>query len=248
MLLKVEGVVVRTMDYGEGNKIISLYTREAGKISVMARGAKKLNSRFGAVTQLFTYGQYVVYKAGSMGTLNAAEIIRSHQKLREDIRMAAFSAYIAEMYEKLLAEMEPSAIMFQQLLAFLDWLEEGKEPDVPAHILEMKMLGLSGYMPQLACCVSCGAEQEEWAFSAAAGGLLCPRCRHKDASAIVISSGTLKLLRLFQRVDLRNIGTIDVKPATKLQLKKCMRSLMDAYLDIRWKSRSFLDQLEKYEL
>lgn len=249
MLLKVEGVVVRAMDYGEGNKIISLYTKEAGKLSVMARGAKKIKSRYAAVTQLFTYGQYVVYKGGSMGTLNAAEIIRSHQKLREDIRLTAFSAYIAEMYDKLMAEAEPSPNMFEQLLAAFASLEQDKEPEILTHIVEMKMLALSGYMPELARCVSCGSEQGNWTFSAAAGGLLCPRCRGKDPAAVVLADRTLKLLRLFQRVDLRKIGSIDVKADTKLQLKRCMRSLMDAYLDAaRWKSRSFIEQMEKYEM
>lgn len=250
MLYKVEGVVVRAMDYGEGNKIISLYTREAGKMSVMARGAKKMNSRYAAVAQLFTYGQYVVYKSrmGSMGTLNAAEIVRSHQKLREEIRLAAFAAYIAEMYEKLLPELEPNPVLFEQLLAAFLALEQGKEPAILANIVEMKMLALSGYMPELNACVSCGAEQGEWAVSAVSGGLLCPRCRGKDAAAIPVAGATLKLLRLFQRVDLRSIGSIEVKPATMLQLKRCMSSLMDAYLDVRWKSRSFIEQMEKYEL
>lgn len=243
MLYKVEGIVIRSMDYGEGHKIISVYTREAGRMSVMARGAKKLKSRHGAITQLFTYGQFVVYKSGQMGTLNAGEIIDSHQKLREDLMKGAYAAYLAEMAEKLTGEMEPNSMLFEQLLAAFKGIEEGKPPYAISHIMEMKMLMLSGYLPELDQCVSCGREDGEMAFSITGGGILCPSCRARDPQAIGIGPGTLKLLRLFRQVDLRRLGQIEIKPVTETQLKICMRGLMDTYLDARWKSRSFLDQM-----
>lgn len=248
MLYKVEGIVIRSMDYGEGHKIISLYTREAGRLGVMARGAKKLKSRLGGVTQLFTYGEFVVYKAGQMGTLNHGEPIDAHQKLREDLMKAAYASYIAELYEKLTGEAEPNGMLFEQLLAALKALEEGKDPLTVAHIIEMKMLALSGYLPELSHCVSCGEVEGEMALSPSNGGLLCRACRGKDPSAIPLKEGTLKLLRLYQRMDLRRLGNVDIKPETGIQLKKSMRALMDTYLDIRWKSRSFLDQMDKYGL
>lgn len=248
MLYKIEGIVIRSMDYGEGHKIISIYTREAGKMSVMVRGAKKLKSRFGAITQLFTYGQFVVYKGGQMGTLNAGEIIDAHQKLREDLVKGAYAAYVAEMAEKLTGELEPSPMLFEQLLAALKNIEEGKAPFAVAHIVEMKMLILSGYSPELDRCVSCGRDDGEMFFSVIGGGLLCRACRARDPQAMAIGPGTLKLLRLFRQLDLRRLGQIEMKPVTQVQLKQVMRGLMDSYLDAKWKSRSFLDQMDKYGL
>lgn len=248
MLYKVEGIVIRSLDYGEGHKIISVYTREAGKMSVMARGAKKLNSRFGAITQLFTYGQFVFYKGGSssMGNLNAGEILESNQKLREDLMKGAYAAYIAEMVEKLTGENEPNGMLFAQLEAALKGIAEGKPAAFIAHVIEMNMLGLSGYLPELNHCVSCGRTEGDMALSYQGGGLLCPACRGKDPQAILPAAGTLKLLRLLRHVDLRRLGQVEMKPATERQLKQCMRGLTDLYLDNRWKSRSFLDQMEKY--
>lgn len=246
MLNKVEGIVIRSMDYGEGHKIISVYTREAGKLSVMARGAKKLKSRHGAITQLFTYGQFVVFKGNGMGTLNAGEIIDSHHKLREDLMKGAYAAYIAEMTDKLTGDNEPNRMLFEQLLAALKGIEEGKAPAIIAHIMEMKMLALSGYLPELDQCVSCGSAEGEMALSIAGGGLLCRSCRHRDPQALLPGPGTLKLLRLFRHVDLWRLGQVEVKPVTGLQLKQIMRGLVDQHLDARWKSRSFLDQMEKY--
>lgn len=255
MLSRMEGIVIRSMDYGEGNKIVSLFTEAAGKVSVMVRGAKKTNSRFAAVAQLFTHGDFVFFKSGhgGMGTLNNAELIEGYQKLREDLYMAAYGAYIAEMYERLMPEQESHPMMFIQLKAAMDALAEGKDGMIVIHIVEMKMLALSGYLPQLDACVSCGSDislstegpQHVW-LSVNHGGAICQRCRHTDPQALRVTQAAFKLLRLFQRIDLRRLGSVEIKPATKAELKQCMRAFMDAHLDMRWKSRGFIEQMDKY--
>lgn len=84
MLHRVEGIVIRSMDYGEGNAIITLCTENAGKVGVLVRGAKKVKSRHAALIQLFTVGEFVFFRNnGGLGTLNAGEITQSHHPLRE---------------------------------------------------------------------------------------------------------------------------------------------------------------------
>ncbi|MGV3465922.1 MAG: DNA repair protein RecO, partial [Heyndrickxia sp.] len=83
MLQKCEGIVIRTHDYGESNKIINVYTREFGKLGIMARGAKKPNSRLSAVSQLFTYGYFLVQTGNGLGTLQQGEMISSMRSIRE---------------------------------------------------------------------------------------------------------------------------------------------------------------------
>lgn len=248
MLHKVEAIVIRSMDYGEGNKIITLFTRDWGKVGVMARGAKKLKSRNSAITQLFTYGEYVYFKSSQMGTLNHGEIIESHHLLREDLAKTAYGAYLVEMVDRSVAEQEPNEFLFEQLKAGLTAIEEGKDAQITAHIFEMKILALSGYAPVVDECVACGESGGEWALSISLGGVLCSRCRQRDPAAVVLSEGTLKLLRLLRHVDLRRLGKVEVKPETRMQLKRCMRDFMDTHIGVKWKSRNFLDQMDKYEL
>jgi DNA repair protein RecO (recombination protein O) len=85
-------------------------------------------------------------------------------------------------------------------------------------------------------------------ISVSMGGLLCSRCRSRDAAAMVVSEGTLKLLNLFLQMDMRRLGAVNVKPNTKAELKICMREWMDTHVDVRFKSRGFLDQMEKYDM
>ncbi|MDF2814502.1 MAG: repair protein RecO [Paenibacillus sp.] len=246
MLYRVEGIVIRSFPYGEGHIILTLLTKEYGKMSVMVRGAKKAKSRHSAITQLFTYGEFVFFKSGSMGTLSNGEIIKAYQKLREDIHKSAYGAYMMELTDRLLGDQDRVGWVFDQLLAALDALEENKDEQIVSHIYEMRMLGLAGYTPDLTQCVSCGVVNGEMSLSAIQGGLLCPKCRHQDPASILISASVLKLLRLFVRMDIARLGTIEVTDTTRSQLKLCIRLLYDAHIDVKWKSRSFIDQMDKY--
>lgn len=249
MLRSVQGIVLRSMDYGEGNKIISLFTPELGKVGVMARGAKKVKSRHAAVTQLFTYGDFVFFKQrGQMGSLNSAEIIDAHHALREDLHMSAHASYLVEMTDRMLGDEEGSSSLFEQLKAGLMAIEEGKDMQIVVHLYEMKMFDLAGYLPVTDVCVSCGETLGITSFSPAMGGILCSRCRYKDAATIPIGEGTLKLLNIFPRMDMRRLGAVQVKNETKVQLKTCMRSYMDIHIGVQWKSRSFIEQMEKYNI
>lgn len=246
MLHTVQGIVLRTTDYGEGNKILRLLTREAGKVGVLARGAKKVKSRFGAVSQVFTCGEYVYFKSGGLGTLSSAEIVDAHHGLREDLMKSAYASYVVEMADRMLEDGEGGAALFDQLSAALSAIEDDKDAQIVVHIFEMQMLMMAGYTPVLEECVSCGSRTGPYVFSAQLGGTLCPLCLHKDPRGIELTEGVWKLLRLFTAIDIRRLGTTSVKTETKKVLKECMRAYMDAQIGVAWKARQFLEQMEKY--
>lgn len=249
MLYRVEGIVIRSMDYGEGNKIITLCTESNGKIGVLVRGAKKIKSRHAAMTQLFTYGEYVFFRQnGGLGTLNAGELIDAHAALREDLFLAAYASYACELLDKTLQDEEVGSFWFTQLKACLEGLSAGKDPQIVIHLFEMKILQAAGYGPSFEACISCGRTDDHLVVSPRLGGKLCRSCRHHDPAALQISPGTFKLLSLFEKMDLRRLGNIEVKDATKQELKTVMRHFMDMQLGLRLKSRQFLDQLDKYEI
>lgn len=247
MLVKWEGIIIRSVDYGESSKVITLFSREHGKVGIMARGAKKPKSRLAAVSQLFTHGYYLC-KAGvgtGMPDLSQGDIVESYREIRQDIVRTAYAAYIAELVDRLTHEREPNPFLFQLLLLTFRYIDEGKDPDILARIVESKMLVVAGLRPQLHACSHCGREEEPYTISVTQGGLLCPRCQSVDPYAIAVTPSTWKLLRLFQLFDLERLGDIEVKPATKSQLRHVLRSFMDTHLDLRLKSRSFLEQIEK---
>lgn len=244
MLQKCEGIVIRTNDYGETNKIVTLYTREWGKVGVMARGAKKPNSRLAAITQLFTYGYFLVQKSSGLGGLQQGEIISSFRNMKEDIFLTAYASYIIELTDKCTDDKKPNPYAFELLFQSLNYINEGFDPEIIMNIYEVKMLNSLGLHPTLNGCASCGSTDGTFAFSIREGGFLCHRCLHKDPYHYKISPATVKLLRLFYFIDLSRLGNISVKDETKKELKRIISAYYDEYSGLHLKTKGFLKQLD----
>ncbi len=244
---KCEGIVIRRIDYGENNKIITLYTREWGKIGVMARGANKANSRFSAVTQLFYYGYFLVQTSSGLGSLSQGESISSFRHIREDLVATAYASYIVELLDKGTDEKKVNPYLFELLYQVLNHIDEGYDPEVITMVFEWKMLGVLGIPPILDRCVNCGETEGEFSFSVREGGFLCHRCSHIDPYRLPLSANVVKLLRLFYYFDLAKLGKISLKEETKQELRRLIDLYYDTYSGITLKSKKFLKQLNKLD-
>lgn len=247
MIQKCEGIVIRRTDYGENNKIITIYTREWGKIGVMARGANKPNSRLSSVTQLFYYGYFLVQTSSGLGSLSQGESIESFRHIREDIISTAYASYIIELLDKATDDRKSNPYLFELLYQMLNYINEGYDPEVLTSIFEMKMLSVLGIPPVLDRCVSCNQTEGEFSFSVKEGGFLCHRCKDRDRYRIPTSPTTVKLLRLFYYFDLSRLGSISLKPETKKELKLIIESYYDEYSGLHLKSKKFLQQMHKLD-
>ncbi|GAB6933142.1 DNA repair protein RecO [Calditerricola satsumensis] len=245
MLVRVEGVVLRTMDYGEGHKIVTLFTREQGKMGAVARGAKKPRSRLAAVTQPLTHGLYLCHAGGELATLSQGEVLHAFSRIRHDLLQTAYAAYILEVTDRLLAEREAHPRLFDQLVGILEQIEAGKDPEILTRIYELRALAASGVRPHLDACVACG-RLEAAAFSVREGGFLCSACRPADRDALDLAPAAAGVLRRLARVNVGQIGTINVKAETKAQLRRLFHAFWDAHVGVRLKSRAFLEQLEAW--
>lgn len=245
MLKKVEGIVIRTNDYGESNKVITLYTRELGKVGIMSRGAKKPRSRLAAGSQLFMYGIFLYHQGSGLGTLTQADIIDSFRDVRNDLFTAAYAMYMIELTDKLTEEHQTNPYLFQLLYQMLHNLNEGVDAEVLMRIFEVKMLAVAGIKPELNECVSCNRTEMPHSFSIKEAGFLCKNCSHQDEHAYPLSAHTARLLRLFYYIDLERLGNISLKKETKQELKKILSSYYDEYSGLRLKSKRFLEQVER---
>ena len=246
MLQKCEGIVIRTTDYGETNKIITLYTREWGKLGVMARGAKKTNSRLSSITQLFTHGYFLVNRGTGLGSVQQGEIISSLRGIGEDIFLTAYASYIVELTDRCTEDRKPNPFQFELLFQTLTYLNEGYDPDVLMNIYEMKMLNVLGLHPILNQCSVCGNTDGHFSFSIREGGLLCHRCLGVDPYHFKISPATVKLIRLFYYFDLSRLGNISVKEETKAELKKVISAYYEEYSGLYLKTKKFLKSMEQF--
>ncbi|MEH7391709.1 DNA repair protein RecO [Bacillus sp. JJ1474] len=247
MLEKCEGIIIRTTNYGETNKIVTLFTREWGKIGVMARGAKKPSSRLAAVTQPFTYGYFLVQRSSGLGSLQQGEMISSMRSIREDIFLTAYASYIVDLTDKGTDDRKPNPYLFELVYQSLNLVNEGFDAEIIVNIFEMKMLNTFGLYPVLNQCTVCSSTDGHFSFSIREGGLICHRCLEKDPYHYKISPATVKLLRLFYFFDLSRLGNISVKQETKAELKKVINAYYEEYSGLNLKTKKFLNQMAKFE-
>lgn len=237
------------MEYGEGNVIVTLLTGELGKVGLMVRGAKKPRSRHAAVAQPFTYGEYVFFRsnAGSLGTLNHADLLNAFPGIRGEPRLSAYAAYLAELVDRLVPDGEASAFVFEQLKGAYEALSGGKEPAVVGAIMELKLLQFGGVAPITDVCAECGRTpepQESVSWSPGAGGLLCVRCRGRHTDADRLPPAARKLLPSLQRADLRRLGDIRVKASNAAAVRAALSGWIDTHVDVRLRTRSVLEKIE----
>ena len=155
---KTEAVVLRSLRYSEADRILHVYTRERGRIGAIAKGVRKTKSRFGARLEPLSHAELMLHEgSGELHTVTGVELLRSHRAAREQSYRLAVGLIGAEAMLRLFAEPEPNARAFEALTRFLDLADE-LEPGADAALdplalsFQLKLLGLSGYLPHLGSC------------------------------------------------------------------------------------------------
>lgn len=245
MLEKIDGIIIRTQDYGETHKIVTVFSRRLGKFTALARGAKKTKSRMAAVTQPFIHAQFFVYVNTGLSTIQQGEVIDSYRAIREDIIKTSYAAYITELTDKLMEDKVPDGYIFSQFRQTMDYIAANDEADIPVIMYELKLYKKSGFAPTLDCCANCGNDELPFAFSIREGGKLCRRCRHLDEEALPLPDAVSKLLHVFSAVSLEQVGNISVKAENRQLIRRMLNAYYDQYGGYHLKSRKFLDQLDK---
>src|SRR5699024_4077047 len=153
------GVILRTQDYGETHKIVAIFSKKIGRISAIARGAKKPKSKMASVTQPFIEGQFLVYISSGLSTIRQAEIIDSNRKIREDFIKTVYASYIAELTNQILGEKVQEPFIYDQFVHTLKRINATADPRIPVLMYELKLYQKAGYAPILDRCVNCGSKQ-----------------------------------------------------------------------------------------
>ncbi|MBI2468144.1 MAG: DNA repair protein RecO [Candidatus Rokubacteria bacterium] len=198
-LLRTQGIVLRTRDLGEHDRLVTLYTRDLGKLTAVARGARRVRSRFGGALELFTWGEAVGFEreGRELVRLDHFDIRRSFRALREDLERLGHGARMVETLARLTAERDPHPACFTLLLRGLRALETAAAPRV--HLaFTLRLLDLTGHRPRLDRCAGCHQRVAAGAaaFDPRAGGVVCGRCR--TAGGLDVSGGALGVLRGLQ--------------------------------------------------
>jgi len=239
---KAEAIILRQQPLGEADRIVTLFTREYGKLRAAARGIRRPTSRLGGRIEPFTHARLLLARGRAMDVIAQADIVSAFARVRGNLLRSAYAAYVMELVDRGLPERDSHVEVFALLRDTLAELARAREEDVelPALRFALRLTDLLGYRPETAGCVECGrplprtrGAAESWAFSPARGGALCPVCRKEDPEAMGVSPGILATLDYLIRL----------RPdrPTRLHLTQAQRGdvarLVQAHLEYRLEAK-----------
>ena len=199
--LALEAIVLSTVDYGDADRIVTLFTRARGKLSAFAAGARKSKRRFaGAFESGTALRAQLVETRGDTWRVDAVDIARSFHATRGDLSAIARALHALELCRELLRDGQPHAELYDALLAYLSRLDEAVA-DESGHVrFEIDALSLTGFRPDFQACVRCGSD---WGvgptFDADAGGALCNACASTSRGGIAVTPDIMQGLRAVQQ-------------------------------------------------
>ncbi|GIV62870.1 MAG: DNA repair protein RecO [Chloroflexota bacterium] len=240
--LRVEAVVLRHNDWGEADRLLTLYTREEGKLRAIAKGVRRLHSRKAGHLEPFTRVKLMLARGRDLWIVTQAETVAAYLSLREDLERIAQASYVVELLDRFTYEEGGNRALFDLLATTLQRLDEGHPPFTVLRYYEMRLLDLLGFRPELFHCVGCGEEiqPQDQFFSPLLGGVLCPHCGGQDSSARPISVNALRFLRHFQRSTYTEAGRAVIPLPIQQEMETRIQDYLTYYLERGLNTPGFL--------
>ncbi len=256
MLYKTEAIVLRGRPLKEADKIITLYTKEAGKVDAVVKGVRKGSSKFGSKLEIFSYITVMLYRkrVNELETITQVQHIDSFQGIREDIRKIALGSVILELMDKMIIAKEKEQTLFDFLLTTLYSLN--KKPDfIILYAFSLKICAFLGLKPQLQFCVKCKGEtfdRDVW-FSSREGGILCAKCNDiltvggatsaRGATSQKISITTLMVMQDLLRAKFNQLEGISLTSNISAQLWRTINEYVRYCLCASLKSINVVEKM-----
>ena len=240
MIEKLEGIVLSCKDYSETSKLLSIITKKYGIISVIAKGARNLKSDLRSSSDKLTYGYFnVYYKEQGVSTLISIDIINSFSKILMDLEKISYASYILDLTTQVVRQTDSKEV-FSILRDTLIKLEEGLSPIILTNIIEIKLLDYLGVSPNIDSCSICGSNKNIVTLSSSAGGYVCSSCYTNE---YIVSEKTIKIVRMYYYVDIKNIKKLEVSPLVTKEINIFLNDYYDRYTGLYIKSKDFIKKL-----
>jgi len=265
-LYTTEAIIVRRRDQGEADRVLTLCTPQ-GKLVVIAKGVRKVSSRKAGHLELFARVRMAMARSpSSWDVVSQAEALELHAELRGDLVRGTYARYIAELYDRFVAEGEGGSALYDLLCRTLDYLsqiEVGDSPppalDLLARAYEQRLLALVGFRPTWGRCVGervdrlCGRAlpvrgKATLGLDPERGGALCAECFQASAErpwVIPLSPAALSLLRACQRLPFARLRELAAPPALLAEVERAMHHYLTYHLEQDIRTGVFLRQVRR---
>ena len=223
--IKTKGIIIKRRNFGEADRILTIYTENIGKVSVMAKGVRKTLSKLSGHIEIFYLSNLMLAEGKNFYTLTGAELIEDFNNLRNNLKHAENAFLVAEAVDKLIEEENPSEDIFHLIIEAIKNIDCYKnDNNLTINYFLLRLLVYIGHKPELSNCVKCGNKLMEGNnfFSSYLGGVVCPNCRQHDANSKPISLNVIKTMRIIIDSDFSYCNKIKIYKPDNLELEKLL--------------------------
>lgn len=247
-VFRTSAIIIRRYEYGEADRLLTLFTPDQGKIRVIAKGVRKPTAKMAGHLELYSKVNLLVRRGRDLHRIEQAEQVQPYQPQRESLIWFGYAAYLVELLDRFSEDEEPNPPLFSLLDIALNWLSA---PDADYALVsryyELRLLRLTGFEPSLFRCAVGQEEIEAQSqyFSPLDGGVVCPD-HVRGHAAIPLSLNALKILRYAQTRDFDKVRALQISPPMHQVLERIMHSYIAHLLETRLKSADFLHLIERF--
>ena len=245
---RVEAVVLRHADWGEADRLLTLYTRERGKVRAIAKGARKIRSRKAGHLEPFTRVTLQLAKGRDLLIVTQADTLDPYLALGANLVKTGYASYALELLDRFTYEEETeNQAIFRLLTDILTRIATEPDPWLALRYYEVRLLDLLGFRPHLFECANCGEKilPVDQFFSPAAGGVLCPKCGLGLPGAWSVSMEALKVFRHLQRSSYPQAQRAHPTPAVQNELEALTQKYLTYLLERALNSPGFIKEIRK---
>jgi DNA repair protein RecO (recombination protein O) len=212
--LTTEAIVIGSMRYREADRIVTLYTRDRGRLSAVAKGVRRTRSKVGGRLEPFTLVRASLYSGRGLYTIVGVETVRTFQGVREELFRMEEGAQLLGAVRQLFPQEEGSIPAFNLLVRGVARLAEAPDAAAAAGVVlatRLKLLVLLGYAPEMSRCASCAGQGPMYGFSPSLGGVVCERCATAGAATcFALSAGALTTLCALVDTSLAEVDRLEL--------------------------------------
>lgn len=249
-VIKTKGIIIKRVNLGEADKILTILTADRGKIRVVARGVRRSNAKLSGFLELFRYNEYLLAEGRNLDVVTGAETIESFRQIGLNLRKIGVAYYVAEIIDRLVEETQEADQVFSLVYSVFKEINSAKLPlDFIKSFFEFNILSVLGFKPELRQCVVCGKPidpTQKFGFSIILGGLIDKDHFFSDPNAAVLDQPTAEVLCVMTSAPLKHFYSYDNLVATTPQIAKISANFLDYMLEKNLRSKEFLEEVLEF--
>lgn len=242
---EVTGVVLSAMPIGEYDRRVLLLTRERGKISAFARGARKPGSPLMASSRPCTFARFYLYEGRNAYTVQRAEPIRYFEEFSTDVEGVSYACYFMELAEYYTREnMESTQLLNLLFISFKAILRDSIPNTLVRRIFELRIMTINGEYPQVSCCTACGKTVSAGYYSIRRSSLFCTDCAAQISDPMWLEESVLYTLNYIITAPLEKLFTFQLKEEVYQKVERVVEQHKQRYIDKEFHSLEILNQMD----